>query len=100
MRKTIIPLIILFCLYIPAGPSRANSGTDKPLVPKVNTFSFRLGDRSVLVRTYQYGSVRDIVYINLHDDEITAVNGARKVLEKKGGFLIRIENYRTRNIRF
>ena len=35
-----------------------------------------------------------------HDDEVTAVNGARKVLEQTGGFLIKIENYRTRNIKF
>jgi hypothetical protein len=41
-----------------------------------------------------------MVYVNLHDDEITAVNGARKVLEKRGGMLIKIENYRTRNIKF
>jgi hypothetical protein len=36
----------------------------------------------------------------LHDDEITSINGARKILEKKGGYLIRIENYKTRNLKF
>jgi len=49
---------------------------------------------------YQYGNSREKVYINLHDDEVTAVNGAKKLLERKGGYLIRIENYKTRNLRF
>src|SRR5206468_125422 len=57
-------------------------------------------ERVIQIKTFQYGDLKDIVYVNLHDDEITAINGARKVLEKKGGLLIKIENFRTRNIKF
>lgn len=68
--------------------------------PKETSSFFKLGERLIQIKLIQYGSSRDKVYINLHDDEMTAVNGAKKLLEKVGGYLIKIENYRTRNIRF
>jgi hypothetical protein len=101
MRKTIFPVIlVLLALQLPAGQTAFKPGTGKLYLPKVNTIFYKLGDRVIQLKTFQYGDVKDMVYINLHDDEITAVNGARKVLEKKGGYLIKIENYRTRNIKF
>lgn len=100
MRKTVFSFIILWGLQLPAGRSKSTAGSDNGFLPRVNTVYYKLGERSVQVNTYQYGDIKDLVYINLHDDEITAVNGARKVLEKKGGFLIKIENYRTRNLKF
>jgi hypothetical protein len=100
MRKTILPLIILFGIQFSAGQTNSATGPDKPLIPKINTVYFKLGERVIQIKTYQYGAVKDIVYINLHDNEITAINGAQKVLEKRGGLLIKIENYRTRNIKF
>lgn len=100
MRKTIIPLILLFALQLSAGQTNSTAGPDMPYMPKINTVYFKLGERVIQVKTFQYGNVKDMVYINLHDDEITAVNGARKILEKKGGLLIKIENFRTRNINF
>lgn len=47
-----------------------------------------------------YGTVNDITFINLHSDEETSVEAARKILEKGNGKLIRILNDRKRNIRF
>lgn len=68
--------------------------------PKVTSYYYKLGERMIQLKTYQYGNVKDMVYINLHDDEITSINGAKKILGKKGGYLIKIENSKTRNIKF
>jgi hypothetical protein len=100
MQKIVLPIILLLILASAAGQASVSPGIEKPLIPRVTTIPYQLGDRILQIKTYQYGAVKDLVYINLHDDEVTAVNGARKILEKKGGFLIRIENYRTRNIKF
>ena len=100
MQRTILPVILLLTLQISAGQTAFKPGPAKSFLPKVTTIFHKLGDRVIQLKTFQYGDVKDMVYINLHDDEITAVNGARKVLEKKGGVLIKIENYRTRNIKF
>lgn len=100
MQKPILPIILSLILASAAGQAPVPPGIAKPLIPRVTIIPCKLGDRTLQIKTYQYGNVKDFVYINLHDDEVTAVNGARKILEKKGGFLIRIENYRTRNIKF
>jgi hypothetical protein len=71
-----------------------------PLTPDITTISHKLGERVIQIKTYQYGSSRDIVYINLHDDEITSVNAAKRLLQMESGVLIRIDNFKTRNIRF
>jgi hypothetical protein len=98
-RKTLLPVLIILGLQSFGGDSLVNSG--KPLfLPRESAVSYKLGERIIQIKTFQYGTVKDIVYINLHDDEMTAINGAKKLLEKKGGILIKIENYRTRNIRF
>jgi len=44
--------------------------------------------------------VKDIVCINVHDNETTSVEAARSALESNGGTLIKIENNRQRMIRF
>lgn len=72
----------------------------KPLTPVVNTIFHKLGDRTIQIKTYQYGDSREMVYINLHDDEITSINAAKRLLEIESGLLIKIENYKTRNIKF
>jgi hypothetical protein len=47
-----------------------------------------------------YGESKELVMINLHDEEYTSVTAAREVLEESGGMLIRLENGNRRNIRF
>jgi hypothetical protein len=97
-------LIFLFILSIIrlTAPAQTSVRPTMPrnLLPKESTVYYKLGERVIQIKTFQYGDVKNMVYVNLHDDEITAVNGARKVLEKRGGMLIKIENYRTRNIKF
>lgn len=68
--------------------------------PKISSVTHKLGDRNMQLKISQYGDSKNIVYINLHDDEITAVNAARRLLERDAGLLIKIENYKTRNIKF
>ena len=41
-----------------------------------------------------------MVFINLHDDELTSVDAVKRILEADGGMLIEIENNLQRNIRF
>jgi hypothetical protein len=71
-----------------------------PFVPDITTISHKLGDRTIQVKTYQYGNSKDIVYINLHDDEVTSVNAAKRLLQIESGVLIRIDNFKTRNVKF
>ena len=100
-RKTILPVLMILNLQAFAGDTLSSTGEKKTVfTPRESTISYKLGERVIQIKTYQYGNVRNMVYVNLHDDEITAINGAKKILERKGGVLIRIENYRTRNIKF
>ena len=68
--------------------------------PSDKVISQRLGDRSISIKVTQYGDYVHTCCINLHDDEVTAVDAARSVLEKQGGLLIKIENNYKRNVSF
>lgn len=100
MQKLVLLPILYFILITASAQSSTRLSTPKLFQLKESTVSYKLGERIIQIRISQYGDAKDKVYINLHDDEITAINGAKKVLEKRGGYLIKIENYRTRNIRF
>ncbi len=52
------------------------------------------------ITVLSYGDRKDIVMINLHDDETTSVEAAKQVLEETGGVLIKIENESKRLINF
>ena len=64
------------------------------------TILYDLAGNIVPVKIQQYGAKTDIVFINLHDDEITSVDAAKRVLEEYGGLLIEVENDGQRNILF
>jgi hypothetical protein len=100
MQKLLLLIISSFILLSSTSQTSVKLPTPKLYQAKESSVYFKLGERIIQVKMFQYGNAKDKVYVNLHDDEITAVNGAKKLLEKKGGFLIRIENYKTRNIRF
>ncbi|MEO8406420.1 MAG: hypothetical protein ABI480_17550 [Chitinophagaceae bacterium] len=93
MRTTVFAFLLFLFPIIAMGQTR-------PLIPSVKTIYYQLGDNKIQIKVYQYGESKDLFFINLHDDETTAVNGARKVLESSGGMLVRIENMRQRNMRF
>jgi hypothetical protein len=72
----------------------------KKIIPKVTTIVHKLGHDHVRIKIFQYGKKKDIVFINLHSDETTSVTGAEKLLQTRGGLLIKLENDNKRNIMF
>jgi hypothetical protein len=64
------------------------------------TIFYKLGEQILPIKIFQYGDQKNIVCINLHDNEYTSVEAARSVLELKGGTLIKIENNKQHLIRF
>ena len=69
-------------------------------IPLEKTIFYKLGDKQIPIRIQQYGNATDIVFINLHANEITSVQAAQLILESKGGTLLRIDNGNQRVIRF
>lgn len=78
----------------------AQAETTSGFTPTERNYQFKLGSTIVLVKTFQYGPKKDNVFIHLHDDETTAVETAKMVLEEQGGLLIKIENNNERLISF
>ena len=76
----------------------------QPIEPGISfterTIFYDLAGNIVPIKIQQYGEKIDIVFISLHDDEITSVDAAKRVLEEYGGLLIEVENNAQRNIRF
>jgi hypothetical protein len=100
MRKILYP-VILFFVSIPLWAQTSTPiVTSKPFAPKITTIFHKLGDDYIRIRVYQYGDIPEPFFISLHDNEATAVDGARRLLERSGGMLLKIENNRQRNIRF
>ena len=64
------------------------------------TIFHKLGDRTISFKVIQYGQSVNSCCINVHDNEITAVQAARSILEQEGGILIKIENNAQRIISF
>ena len=69
-------------------------------IPAEKIILHKLGDKTISIKLIQYGQAVTACCINLHDDEKTAVQAARSVLEQQGGVLIRIENNAQRIISF
>lgn len=85
-----------------AKSPEGNSAAPDPVAfsPSEKIISHRLGDRNISIKVIQYGESMNTCCINVHDDEVTAVQAARSILEKRGGILIKIENNTKRNISF
>ena len=69
-------------------------------IPFKKTIFYKLGDRTIPIQILQYGEAKNIICINVHDNETTSVEAAKSILEQKGGTLIKIENNGQRIIRF
>ena len=98
MRKTI--LFSFICLQFLLSCGQEPDTTQRKFTSTEKTFSYHLGDSLVHLQVLQYGNRRDIVMLNLHDDETTSVDAARAVLEETGGMLIRLDNRNNRFIEF
>jgi hypothetical protein len=70
------------------------------LIPKTTNILHKLGDGYIKIKTAQYGEPNNIVFINLHHDETTSVQGTINQLEMQGGLFIQLDNSNKRNIRF
>lgn len=92
MKKICLSLFI-FCL---AGCLTAQ----EKYQPRSRTIVHKVGDDNIKIEITEYGDKKDIVFINLHADETTSVESAKKILETRGGFLIRFDNDEKRNIHF
>jgi len=94
-------LVVVFPLFLAAQPGESNFSVSKPMfLPIEKTIFYQIGDRSLPVKIFQYGNVKDIICINVHDNEGTSVQAAKSILEEKGGTLIKIENNKQRVIYF
>jgi hypothetical protein len=87
-----------FCLAQPANENLAL--TEARFIPVEKTIFYEIGDKTIPIKVFQYGTGGNTVCINIHDNEFTSVLAARAVLELKGGTLIKIENNAQRIIRF
>lgn len=68
--------------------------------PMETTGWCQVGDRKIAVKTFRYGTGGKNVIVNLHHNEITALDAAHKVLSVSEGVLVHIENGNDRIISF
>lgn len=94
------PLLLLLLPVFVFSQTTASPITSRALIPKVTTVYHQVGSTVIPIKYYQYGDSKDLFFINLHDDEMTAVNGAINLLETHGGTLVRLANKMQRNISF
>jgi len=96
-----ISLLLFACVFIYAHESiEFAKPTETRISVTEKTIFYKLADNTIPIRIQQYGERTDLVFINLHDDEITSVDAAKRILEEYGGTLIELENKTQRNIRF
>jgi hypothetical protein len=77
-----------------------NAQDSKEKFPETITHQFLLGEISIGIRQTMHHPDDKIVFIQLHDNEESAVQSALEMIEAKGGSFITIENDKKRNIRF
>jgi hypothetical protein len=101
--KLLLTLVSFSVFAVPAAAQPYNKeipGNPARYIAAEKTIFYKLGDQTLPIRIFQYGDQKNIVCINLHDNEGTSVEAARSVLETKGGTLIKIENNRERVVHF
>jgi len=92
-------LFIFGCTCLHAQQSIESTQPIDPTITEKTIF-YNLAGNIIPIKIKEYGERTDIVFINLHDDETTSVDAAKRVLEEYGGLLIEVENNAQRNIRF
>lgn len=98
---TTISAIIVFSTSLFAQPNENTVSVSKAIfLPAEKKIFCKLGDRNIPIKILQYGNTKNIICINVHDNEATSVQAAKSVLEERGGTLIKIENKQQRIIRF
>ena len=74
-------------------------GTAQTQPPAMHVRTLGLGSDSIDVVTTQFGEAR-LLLCNLHDNEDTSVEAARRVLSKRSGRLIELRHTGQRNLTF
>jgi hypothetical protein len=97
MQRMLLLIIMVFTLTACVGQS---DHQEDVIIPRTTTIRYKIGSQTILLSIYKYGNNADPVYINMHDDEKTSLVAAQKLLGRKGGMLIKIENNSKRNIAF
>ena len=92
--------LAILCCWSATAQNSARPVYTRTFSPKTTTIFYRLGETSIPIHVSQYGEARDMVYINLHDDEQSSVDAAKSLLQNEGGMLIIFDNKNQRNIRF
>ncbi|HJS55297.1 MAG TPA: hypothetical protein VJ765_12165 [Chitinophagaceae bacterium] len=102
MHRAIYMILFLFaCTFLQAQESvEFTQPSETRISITEKTIYYPLAENIVPIKIQQYGNRTDIVFINLHDDETTSVEAAKRILQEQGGTLIEIENNALRNIRF
>jgi len=100
MRRLFYTTLFIFgCTCLHGQQSIEFAQSIGPTITEKTIF-YNLAGTIVPIKIKQYGETTDVVFINLHDDETTSVDAAKRVLEEYGGLLIEVENNVQRNIRF
>ena len=101
MKRTLYITLFFFVCSLQAQESiEFTQQPDITMPVTEKTILYKLAENTVPIKVQQYGTRDNIVFISLHDDELTSVDAAKKVLLEHGGLLIKIENNAQRNIRF
>lgn len=98
MKETAFLISCVFCSMLLLAQGEGPGA--KKFIPKVSLVTHKLGSTDIRIKVFQFGSGSHHVFINLHDDESTSVEGVMVALENFGGTLIKIENNGRRNIQF
>jgi hypothetical protein len=100
MKKTLSFLVPVFICQSFLVQSSCIQGDEKKNIPAETTIYHKLGEQTIQIRVSVYGNGKDLVLLNLHDDEKTSVDAARQFLATNPGMLIRLENNGERKISF
>jgi hypothetical protein len=96
-----ITLLFFISFYLQAQESIDLSESFKNvIIPTEKKVFYKIAQTSYTVKIQQFGDNTDYVFINLHDDEQTSVDAAKRILQEHGGLLIEVENKSQRNLRF
>jgi hypothetical protein len=98
-----LALLLSFTIAVSGIPNTGNKATvphHAAFIPAEKTVVHQLGDKAISFKVIQYGQNVNTCCVNVHDNEKTAVDAARAILEQEGGVLIRIENNAQRIISF
>ena len=68
--------------------------------PVQNRYEFDWGGKKSSLVLTQYGDRTGLVMVHLHDDELTAMDAAKKILSQTGGLLIQLDNNGKRLVSF